>query len=400
MKTKRICDILTIVLFLAVIFGFLAGFLIKEDVKHNGFETKELQTFPSPVTADSILHGVFAEAIDEYFCDQFPMRKSFLSLKANLELALGKGENGGIIKGENGVLAVKNFRDVNTGEYHDFYSAEHVKSAVQNLNSVEERLSSLGVDFTAVLPPRTVDVAASALDYPRAVSDSLNELINETAGDFYLPLTEMFQTRYDAGEYVYYRTDHHWTALGAYYAYAEIMKSFGEEAYPLDYFTFETASDSFFGTTWRNSAFYSTKPDSLAFARFSGDEDYRIEIYNMAGKVSEEHKGFYDRSYLEGLDKYSSYLYGKQVYFKISKEAEPKTERETLLVFKDSFAHCLLPYLSLHYDIVVYDLDADSKGVFSPLDISGNAEALGVDKVLLVYNLENVISTNRLLKVR
>ena len=147
-------------------------------------------------------------------------------------------------------------------------------------------------------------------------------------------------------------------------------------------------------------AFYSTKPDSLAFARFTGDEDYRIEIYNMAGKVSEEHKGFYDRSYLEGLDKYSSYLYGKQVYFKISKEAEPKTERETLLVFKDSFAHCLLPYLSLHYDIVVYDLDADSKGVFSPLDISGNAEALGVDKVLLVYNLENVISTNRLLKVR
>lgn len=403
MKTKRISDILTICLFLVTIFGFLIAFVLKADEASNSFETKQLQTFPSPVTADSILHGEFASSIDEYFCDQFPLRKSFLSLKAGLELSLGKGENEGILKGENGQLAVKNFRDPTTGEYHDFFSAEQVKASVRNLNSLDQALKSSGVEFTAVLPPRTVDVAASALDYPKAVSDSLNSLIAETAGDFYLPLTEMFQSRYDAGEYVYYRTDHHWTVLGAYYAYVEVMESFGEEAYPLDFFEFETASEDFYGTTWRNSSFYSTKPDVLEFARFEGDEDYKVEVYNMAGKLSEELDGFYDRSYLEGLDKYSSYLYGKQVYFKINggkSTDDAEDERETLLVFKDSFAHCLIPFLALHYDLVVYDLDADSKGVFSPLDITGNAESVGADKVLLVYNLENLISTDKLQKLR
>lgn len=50
-------------------------------------------------------------------------------------------------------------------------------------------------------------------------------------------------------EYIYFRSDHHWTALGAYYAYTAFMKTKGEEPVPLEeYKTVEI--DNFLGSTY------------------------------------------------------------------------------------------------------------------------------------------------------
>ena len=71
--------------------------------------------------------------------------------------------------------------------------------------------------------------------------------------------------RYDNGEYVYYKTDHHWTSLGAYYCYRAIMEHFGLEPYPLESFERETVSDAFYGTTHSKGGFKFVEPDTIEF---------------------------------------------------------------------------------------------------------------------------------------
>jgi hypothetical protein len=103
-----------------------------------------------------------------------------------------------------------------------------------------------------------------------------------------------------------------------------------------------------------------------------------------------EFKGFYDRDYLETKDKYSAFISGSNTYTSITKEGE---ERETLLLIKDSFGHALAPFLALHFDLEIVDLNynASINNYFTKLDI---------DKVVVTYNMENVISTDNLGKLR
>ena len=70
--------------------------------------------------------------------------------------------------------------------------------------------------------------------------------------------------KYDAGESVYLRTDHHWTTYGAYIAYTELMKSWGMEAdiLPMDAFSVETV-ENFYGTTWSKSGYKFIAPETL-----------------------------------------------------------------------------------------------------------------------------------------
>jgi len=93
---RRISDIVTIVLFLGFIFGFAIAFVLMPDVSSNKYENT-LQRFPyseedgvkpedrTDKLIDGTLHGELATKMDEYFCDQFPFRKQFVTLKALAE---------------------------------------------------------------------------------------------------------------------------------------------------------------------------------------------------------------------------------------------------------------------------------------------------------------------------
>ena len=100
--------------------------------------------------------------------------------------------------------------------------------------------------------------------------------------------------------------------------------------------------------------------------------------------------GFYERTHLETSDKYSVFLDGTHNLTTITKN---NVSRETLVIAKDSFANCLMPFLAREYDIVAVDLKSN-------LNISAISEEYNADAVLIVYNTENLITTNDLKKVR
>ena len=218
------------------------------------------------------------------------------------------------------------------------------------------------------------DISDEAYGY---VNSALTEPVNI---DIMTPLRE----RASAGEYVYYRTDHHWTSLGAYYAYTEIMRGFGMEPYPLEYFTRETVTEDFYGTTWSKAGMKWIDPEPIEYFRYVGDDTLELKIGN---KVT---SGIYDRSYLEKKSKYSSFI-GETFALASVYPAEDSPlsgGREKLLIVKDSFAHSIVPFLALHFDIELVDLRYYTQSTIVSL-----AKEYDIDRVLILCNMDSIISS-------
>lgn len=396
MKKHRISDIITIVLFLSIIFGFSAAFVILPDKDSNGFETG-LQRFPSAngkdndyTGTDYLIHGELADDFDEYFCDQFPLRKGFVSLKALSELCSYRGISNGVLYA-GGRLATVRFDAVGTSGNTELYSEKHVNDTV---SALKNELDKLDIPTKVMLAPRTIDVVAESIGYPTQISDSLNAQVKELLGDYYIDVLPTMRSKLDEGFCVYYNTDHHWTAVGAYFAYADTMSAFGGTANDFESFDFETVYGDFKGTALRNGNYFFIEGEEIQTVHYSGEGNLKVELgANLDYMVEKD--GLYDLSALDGTDPYNVYLYGKTKYLRITDTKN--TEKETLLVVKDSFAHSLVPILAANYNIVMVDIDlAVNPALGVGLNLSKLIEETGADKLLVLYNLQNVIENTNL----
>ncbi|MBQ8641489.1 MAG: hypothetical protein IJ480_04665 [Clostridia bacterium] len=408
MKFSKIIDIATSVLFAVIIFAFAVAFVITPDMEFSEEENRSLTTFPK-FTWDGLMDGSFSSKINEYFADQFPARNSLVGIKGVTETMFGKGENNGVLLGRDGQLAVRLFTIYRSRLERvadmDYYVADTVAQSVDALNAWAKTSS---VPTATILPPRTVDVAASAFSYPDEISNALHTQLNESIAPEanYIDLLPLMREKYDAGESVYLRTDHHWTTYGAYIAYTEVMKSWGleDQIIPQESFTVETVED-FYGTTWSKAGYKFIKPETLEVWTIGNEDQFTTtclsekQVKGEDGKptaVKEAYKtfsGWLDREYLSQKDKYGAFLSGthnEQTVFL----GDGNTGRERLLLVKDSFVHTMVPFLAQHFDLVIINLSA---GV---ANITEYVEEYGCDRVLVVYNWANLIENNNMAAVK
>lgn len=381
---KKITHIISVVLFMTILFGFSVAFVVVPDKTYSENENRNLQTFPE-FSWESLMDGSFSSEINVYFSDQFPLRDLFVSAKALSELALLKGENDGVLLGDNGTLAVRTFsmfKDrLTRTDGIDLYYKETVQKQLNILNNYAEKST---VPVYALIPPRVLDVAADSFKYPSDISLSLLAELDTVSPDVLVPVSDMLKEKYASGEYVYYRTDHHWTTLGAYYAYCEIMKSFGRESdiIPKEKFTVEVVSEEFYGTTWSKGGFRFIEPDTMEFWSLGNEKNFVTTIGDRS------FEGFYDREYLEKKDKYSAFIGGTNDITLV--ESVFDEERPVLLMPKDSFANSLVPFLAQHYDLVLVNM------ANRMTDISAYIQTYSADRVLIVWNMENLITSGNL----
>lgn len=381
---SRIADLLTIFTFLGAIFIAALLFIILPDKTFSDQENRALQQFPKISSFDKplgrLLDGSFTKDIAKYYADQFPARDLFIGIKGFTEIALQKKENNSVILGHDGFLITR----PSEPKY------EVLRDNLDPIRSFASVMKQMNVPVTLAIAGRTYDVMRSFLPatFPKTLSDELwlytEYLTNQNKDLQYINLMNALRVITEstkATDPLYYRTDHHWTTLGAYYAYSEIIKSFkdGElKPAPLSEFTIEKASESFYGTTWSKAGMKWIKPDTIEYFRYEGDEDY-ITIIEDTG-VS--FKGFYDRSYLDKKDKYSSFLSGNNGRVDITRADGQK--REKLLVLKDSFAHSMIPFLARHYDLVILDLR------YYSASIAKLVLTEGISRVLIIGNMDNL----------
>lgn len=378
-----------------LLLGFFSlAFWIIPDKDFSVRENRALQTLPR-FDADKLLSGDLSVSYNDYFADQFPMRDLFVSLKGGLELFSGKGENNGILLGRGTQLAKRLFATArangSAAEDSDVIDTEHLKNAAEGINRAA---TNSHIPFTVFLTGRTVDVAASAFLYPNGESEkmlvTLCESVNENVN--YLDLVPSYRTRYESGEYIYYRTDHHWTTLGAYYAYCEIMKAFGMEndIIPAENFAKETVSKDFLGAFASKSGFHFVKPDSVELWLLGNEDSFLV---TADGRTLEG--GFYNRTHLSENDKYSVFLDGTHDVVTVTKK--DGQDRPTLAIFKDSFANSVAPFLAQHFDLVLYNLSSPRTDY---TDVTAYSRACNADYALVLYTLGNVIETDKINRLR
>ncbi len=368
---NRINDMITALLFASLMAFLLVGFIIFPKSEFSESENRMLAQRPE-FSLESLINGEFTEKMSDYCADHFPMRNELLYLKAEAELAMLKGENNGVIKGSNGYL-IKNA---------DRADPDIIKENLAYLNQFYDKLSC---PVYYAFAPRSVDILKNYIpsDYPIEKSEQLwqnvGKIIKEDDNryiDLYGELSE------HDDEQIYYKTDHHWTALGAYYAYAKIVTDMGEMPYSYSDFEVERASDSFYGTTWSFGCIPFIEPDSIDFLRFYADEKFEVTV---GGKKTQT--GLYDREYLTVKDKYSSYITSTvNGYIKIEAKEKEK-DRKTIVLIKDSFAHAVAPMLARHFDLIMIDTRYYSPKIG---EITSMAESGEINAVVALFGVNGL----------
>ena len=334
-KNKSFSQYLLISLFIVLFFALSLSFIIIPDSPFSEDENRALSTAPE-FSLQKLFFGNYTSDFSDYCSDQFPFRSFFVNLKALGELALFKGENNGIIVAGDGNLITD----------PGIANEELIK---ENLSHIEDFAKNSAVKvYTAFIPGGSYVLRETLPStYPQGEIQKHYRILSESIPENVVNIDLAPMLDLHSSEYIYYKTDHHQTALGAYYTYCEVINALGKEPYSIDNFKRETVSQEFYGTTWSFAGIPFVKPDSLEFFRFDGDTEYTVEINGKETK-----KGLYDFTALETKDKYSAFVANTvNGYIKISSNENS----ETLIIFKDSFAHSIAPLLARHYNIIMID---------------------------------------------
>ena len=322
----------------------------------------------------ALFDGSFTMYYEEFITDQFVARDSWITLKTFAERVLGKKESGGVYFGKDGYLVEKHELDSEQLEKNIAYLTEFL-DAVKNYNTHVLIAPTASLILADKLP------AYAPVWDQTALLDRLAEL------DGFVDCRDVLTAHKD--EQIYYHADHHWTTLGAYYAYTELCKSLDITPFAFDEFNRRVLADDFQGTL-ANKVNMDTTLDEM----FTLDPETVIEVvYNGGQKVTDT---LYEESYLEGRDKYSTFLDGNQPLVKITTSVD---NGKTLLLVKDSYSHCMVPMLTAHYEnIILMDMRHLNTGVVSYLAQLEAKEGVTVDDIVVLYNAENFTEDRNMVK--
>lgn len=358
-------------IFLAFIGAFFILNLVLPDRQFSEQENRYLQMRPE-FSFKSLFSGDYTSKFETYTTDQFTFRDEWITLKAASELALGKQENNDVHLCENGTL-IEGFKRPENSVLDSNMSA--LNSLVGNTDAKV---------YFALIPDKS-DLYSSLLP-KNAPNDSEKEVIdycygqsNATNVDIYSALSA------HKDEYIFYRTDHHWTSLGAYYGLSALAESMGLPCPALDSYTDRhVVSEGFYGTTWSSSGFSWVDPDTMEIF-VNAPESLKVTSYPQGSPVEGK---LYDFSFLEKKDKYSMFMGGNCPMHVIETGNEDKP---SLLILRDSYTDSLIPFLLDDFsEIHVLDLR------YYRASLKAYIEQNDFDNVLVCYSVSNFCSDSNI----
>ncbi len=360
-KMKRV----SAVVFLAILIILPLATLFSHKEYFSETENRKLAEFPK-FSMKTIMDKSFMNGFETYISDHFINRLGWIETKTGIELALGKKELNGIYIADERLMEKLPTID---------YSA--IDKSVDAINKFSENNSSVPV--YCLLAPTSAGIYMDELP-KNAPQEDQKALIDYVYGNLNDNITtiDVYNILYTMkDEYIYYRNDHHWTSLGAYYAYNATIQKLGFSPIVYDKYDIEHASDSFKGTFYSTSLYDKVKADTIDIYRY--DEGANVTDYIVNdGKSETEYDSIYFRDYLTQKDKYSTYLGPNQPLVTIKTDVH---NDKKLLVIKDSYAHCFAPFLTQHYsEITLIDLRYIGVSAEDVVNISDYSQ------VLVLYN--------------
>lgn len=328
-------------------------------------------------TPDSSLENFFSGKLTSsleggenggYIPDHFPFRSLFVGINSYWNLLTGSTASSGYYFSDDGYIITKP-ADTNRSDRNlqliNLFAASFDEVSLMVVPSPGEMLSHK-------LP--TVHS-----EYPdTAVYDYIAE--NKAENIRFLDLREYFGDSVVSDEQIFYRTDHHWTSLGAYIAYGYYCEQLGLEYTPMEKFSV-TQYPNFYGTTYSSSGYFLTEPDTLEIWENKALRD-SVTVTITEGADVKEYSSMYFTSHLEEDDMYPVFLDGNHALVTI--ENQRAKSEDTLLIIKDSFAHCAAPFFAENYSkVIMVDLRYYKESVTTL------AQQQGADDILFLYGMNN-----------
>ena len=347
-------------IFILMIFFFTGATLISHKRTFSETENRTLAQFPDPDPSD-IFSGKFESDYETYLTDQFVMRDRWISLRTLAERAMLHREVHDVYLAKDNYLIEKH-----TGT---FTSDQAQMNRDFLADFIGSRLGRFGsAHLNVLLIPNAVSILEDKLpllaapydenEYLQSIRDVLPDGVWFDAGEVL--------SRH-AQEDIYYRTDHHWKTLGAYYVFRDWALSRGlpvsdsdmtaipasgvitdassnEPTGRIDDMTIRILSEDFEGTVASRIGMTGIT-DSIEYLDWDFPPEY-VLTYNRSDDVRSSYLQTYK---LEGKDKYAVFFGGN--YPLIQAETNAGTGKR-ILVIKDSYANCFVPFLLRYYDQV------------------------------------------------
>lgn len=351
--------------------GLLAWHVLLPDRARSETENRTLAQRPE-LTWAALADGSYTEAVEDYFADQFPLRDGWTGLKARAEQVLGKREfNGVYLCGDTLIAKVR--PPLDGLEEKNLIHAARLAEAAE-------------VPVYLGLIPSAAEVWREKLPAGAESWDQAAFIARAAELEGVEPVDLLTALRARAGEDVFYRTDHHWTTLGAYYGYAALMEALGRGEETLEPEAAKErdlpVSNGFQGTLYSQSGVHWLEPDSIEF--WVGESGLAVTSWRDG---TPRETGLYDDDYLGKKDKYSAFLGGNQSLCVIRNAAGAGR----ILLVRDSYADSLAPFLARHFE-EVHLLDLR----YYRGSAAGYAAENGVDAIVILQSVPNFITDRNL----
>ena len=349
---------------IAVFGGTLAalffGAVLHKPTEFSQSENRYLEQRPK-FTAEKLLDGSFMKDYETFITDQFPERSFFMGVKTAAERLRGRTDDNGVYFGKDGYLLGK----YDGSLFESETSKNNIKSIAEFVKMYADKFGK--GHFQVALAPSSSEILKDKLPPFAPIYNQTEYItkIKQEAGDSYvIDLGEILKKHSE--EYIYYRTDHHWTSLGAYYGYEAIAKEMGLKVQALEDLKADEVSNDFLGTydsKVNTGLIGGVAPDSITIYS-SSEIDKAVMMWD--NDKDKTFNSIYYMDALKGKDKYTVFFGGNHSVTDIKMD---NNTGKTLLLIKDSFAHSLAPFLIKDYDrIIMFDLRYFNKSLKKYID--------------------------------
>ena len=320
-----------VVTLLAVLLA--VGSLIAKDRTYSANENRYLAGRPA-LSLSSITSGKFMEDTESYLSDQFVGRDFLVRTRAGIDRFVGKREVNGVYIGKDHFL----FEKPST------WDDARMTRTLNTMNLVTAKSGDIR-SYMALAPNATellknyLPTGAPVTDQTKQIAAVYKNLPHVQCVDLVTPLKAVSDPTL-----LYYRTDHHWTAIAAEVAFREIALTMGLVPDAVSYKTMPV-SNSFQGTMASTSGILQAS-DTISITVPEKEKKLLVTYVNEDKKTST----LFDASKLKEKSQYDVFFGGNFAEVRIDTGAESD---RVLLVLKDSYANCVIPMLTPYFKTIV-----------------------------------------------
>lgn len=338
-RQRKVQEKLVGIIFILTLFLFLIINVIVPDREKSVQENRMLAT-KLKFRLSSLISGDYDEKFEAYMDDQFVGRDMWRKLKVAVDRIGGSRLENGVYIGTNGQLL----------EQIEVADENHLAANIKAIKSFSESQSKIPVRM--MLVPDAANVLNHSLPALAKPEDQTQmfSMVRKDLGDSVEWIDVSTELNKHKTEKIYYKTDHHWTTLGAFYAFQAAAPSLGIDGDLSGKYVSYTVSDSFNGMLASKSGVNLGEKEQIDIYVPTEEDTDLIVDYVDEGKRS---TSLYDSSKLKEKDQYTVFLGGNSSLLDIRTVS---TSTKRLLLVKDSFANSFIPFLTPYYrEIVVVD---------------------------------------------